>query len=81
MSLEMKGTLMRTLLEATKDEQVELVDGVKIHFGHDWAVMYPDQDRPTFHILAEADSRARAEQIVGTYRDKLKEWLARGAVA
>ncbi len=78
---EMKGTLMRTLLEATKDEQVELVDGVKIHFGHDWAVMYPDQDRPTFHILAEADSRARAEQIVGTYRDKLKEWLARGAVA
>ncbi len=78
---EMKGTLMRTLLEATKDEQVELVDGVKIHFGHDWAVMYPDQDRPTFHILAEADSRARAEQIVGTYRDRLKEWLARGAVA
>ncbi|MBI4572264.1 MAG: mannose-1-phosphate guanyltransferase [candidate division NC10 bacterium] len=78
---EMKGTLMRTLIEATKDEQVELVDGVKIHLGSDWAVLYPDQDKPFFHILAEATTRARAEQILGTYRDKVQEWLAQGAAA
>jgi mannose-1-phosphate guanylyltransferase/phosphomannomutase len=76
---EMKGTLMRTLIEATKDEQVELVDGVKIHLGSDWAAIYPDQDKPYFHILVEADGRARAEQIVSMYRDKVKDWLARGA--
>ena len=76
---EMKGTLMRTLIEATKDEQVELVDGVKIHLGSDWAAIYPDQDKPYFHILVEADGRARAEQIVAMYRDKVKDWLARGA--
>ena len=75
---EMKGTLMRTLIEATKDEQVELVDGVKIHLGSDWAAIYPDQDKPYFHILVEADGRARAEQIVSMYRDKVKDWLARG---
>lgn len=78
---ELKGTLMRTLIEATKDEQVELVDGVKIHLGPDWAILYPDPDKPSFHILAEAATRARAEQIVGTYRDKLKEWLASAAAA
>jgi mannose-1-phosphate guanylyltransferase/phosphomannomutase len=78
---EMKGTLMRTLIEATKDQEVELLDGVKIHLGSDWAAIYPDQDKPFFHILAEASSRTRAEQIVGTYRDKLKDWLARGPVA
>jgi len=78
---EKKGTLMRTLIEATKDEQVELVDGVKIHLGSDWAVIYPDQDKPFFHILAEATTRARAEQILGTYRDKVQEWLAQGAAA
>jgi mannose-1-phosphate guanylyltransferase/phosphomannomutase len=75
---EMKGTLMRTLIEATKDDQVELVDGVKVHFGADWAIVYPDQDKPFFHILAEASTRSRAEQIVGTYRDRVKEWLQRG---
>ncbi len=78
---EMKGTLMRTLIEMTKDQQVELVDGVKIHLGTDWAAIYPDQDRPVFHILAEAGSRSRAEQIAGSYREKLKEWLARGGAA
>jgi len=76
---EMKGTLMRTLIEATKDEEVELVDGVKIHLGSDWAAIYPDQDKPYFQILVEADSRARAEQIVTMYRDKVKDWLDRGA--
>ncbi len=78
---EMKGTLMRTLIEATKDEEVELVDGVKVRLGGDWAVIYPDQDKPFFHILAEAATRGRAEQILGTYRDKMREWLARGATA
>lgn len=78
---EMKGTLMRTLIEATKDDQVELVDGVKIHLGNDWAAIYPDHDKPAFHILVEAATRARAEEIAGTYRDKVKEWLARGAAA
>jgi glutamate dehydrogenase/leucine dehydrogenase len=32
-------------------------------------------------ILAEAATRARAEQIVGTYRDRLKEWLGVGVEA
>jgi len=77
-SWEMKGTLMRTLIEATKDQEVELIDGVKIHVGSDWAVIYPDQDKPYFHILAEAGTRAQAGKIVATYRDKLKDWLARG---
>jgi len=49
---------MRTLIEETKQEQVELVDGVKIHLGGDWAAIYPDQDRPHFHILAESGTRA-----------------------
>jgi mannose-1-phosphate guanylyltransferase/phosphomannomutase len=78
---EMKGTLMRTLIEATKDQEVELMDGVKIRLGSDWAAIYPDQDKPFFHILAEAGSRTRAEQIVGTYRDQVKDWLARGPAA
>lgn len=27
------------------------------------------------HAVILAETRARAEQIVGTYRDRLKEWL------
>ncbi|HSB81674.1 MAG TPA: nucleotidyltransferase, partial [Candidatus Methylomirabilis sp.] len=78
---EMKGTVMRSLIEATKDAQVELVDGVKIHQGTDWVILYPDPDRPVFHIQAEAGTRPRAEQMIGDYRDKLKGWLASGVPA
>jgi mannose-1-phosphate guanylyltransferase/phosphomannomutase len=74
---ERKGTLMRTLIEATKHDQVELVDGVKIHLGADWAILYPDPDRPVFHILAEAATRARAGQIAETYREQVATWLGR----
>jgi mannose-1-phosphate guanylyltransferase/phosphomannomutase len=72
---ERKGGLMRTLIEATKHENVELVDGVKIRWGADWAILYPDPDRPVFHICGEAATRARAEEIVGTYRDRVVGWL------
>jgi mannose-1-phosphate guanylyltransferase / phosphomannomutase len=78
---ERKGAVMRTLIEATKDERVELVDGVKIHLGSDWTVLYPDPDRPVFHILAEATTRARAEEIVGKYRTQVTHWLGGAAAA
>jgi mannose-1-phosphate guanylyltransferase/phosphomannomutase len=72
---ERKGGLMRRLIEATAGESVELVDGVKIHLGEDWAILYPDPDRPVFHVRAEAATRARAEQIVETYRRKVEQLL------
>ena len=78
---ERKGTLMRTLIEATKHDQVELVDGVKIHLGADWAILYPDPDRPVFHILVEAATRARAGQIAETYRAQVATWLGRDGAA
>ena len=78
---EQKGTLMRTLIEATKHEDVELVDGVKVRLGAEWAILYPDPDRPVFHILAEAATRARAEQIAEGYRAQVKGWLGREGTA
>jgi len=78
---EMKGTLMRLLIEETKHERVELLDGVKIHLGSEWVIVYPDQEKPFFHIVAEAEGRTRAEQLVGAYVDRVKAWLGRGASA
>ena len=68
---ERKGGAMRALIAATADEQVELVDGVKVHLGSDWVILYPDQDRPYFHIVAEATTLARAEAHLARYREIL----------
>jgi mannose-1-phosphate guanylyltransferase / phosphomannomutase len=68
---ERKGGTMRALIAATADEQVELIDGVKVRLGSDWVILYPDQDRPYFHIIAEGSTQARAESHLARYRDVL----------
>ncbi len=73
---ERKGSVMRQLIEQARGDQVELIDGVKIYSGRDWIVLYPDHDRPTFHLLAESASRDRAEESVSKYRSLIREWVA-----
>jgi len=71
---EKKGTVMRRLLEATRGEVVELVDGVRIRMGEDWVAAIPDPDRALFHVVAEAGARARADELVRRYAGLIEEW-------
>ncbi len=72
---ESKGTIMRSLIEETKEENVELIDGIKIYWGKDWVLLYPDQDRPFFHIVAEGETSSRAEALLQQYREKVHSRL------
>ena len=75
---ERKGVVMRHLLEATRDERVDLTDGVKVFLKDDWVALYPDQDRAVFHVVAEAASRQRAHAVAATYRDLVRDCIAKG---
>ncbi len=55
---EQKGAVMRTLVEQSKDREVELVDGVKVLHDDGWALALPDPEEPVTHVWAEADSDA-----------------------
>lgn len=72
---ESKGTVMRNLIEATQGENVELIDGIKIYFGKEWVLLFPDQDKPFFNLAAEAETEARAEALIQQFREKIKGWL------
>jgi len=77
---ERKGGTMRALIAATAEDQVELVDGVKVHLGNDWVILYPDQDRPCFHIIAEANTRSKAEALLVRYQDVLAQCMKQPGV-
>ena len=47
------------LVEQSKDREVELVDGVKVHHDDGWALALPDPEEPVTHVWAEAGSRRR----------------------
>ena len=55
---EQKGTVMRTLVELSKDREVDLVDGVKVLHDDGWALALPDPEEPITHIWAEAETDA-----------------------
>jgi len=71
---ELKGTVMRHIIEETKDQKAELIDGVKIHFDNDdWVLILPDVSRPIFHINAESDSIEKATDLADRYIEMIRE--------
>jgi len=71
---EKKGLIMRRLLEATREERIELVDGVRVRIGEDWVAAIPDPDRALFHVIAEAGTRPRAQELVDHYKQLIVSW-------
>jgi mannose-1-phosphate guanylyltransferase/phosphomannomutase len=69
---ERKGAVMRRLIEATKSEDVELIEGVRVRRDEAWVAAIPDPDRGCFHVVAEAADRERARRLVEEFRDRIE---------
>ncbi len=73
---EQKGLVMRKVVEAVKDHEMLLVDGVKILLDDGWALVLPDPDEPLTHVWAEAtsdaDARGRAQAQARQIRQLLR---------
>jgi mannose-1-phosphate guanylyltransferase/phosphomannomutase len=72
---EQKGTVMRTLVEQSKDREVELVDGVKVLHGDGWALALPDPEDPVTHVWAEATSDADARRLAQEYARRIRQMV------
>jgi mannose-1-phosphate guanylyltransferase/phosphomannomutase len=68
---EKKGTVLRTIVDEVKDEEVDLTDGVKIFHGDDWVLVLPDPARPIVHVCAEAESEKGAQKLIAQYVAKI----------
>ena len=71
---ERKGAVMRRLIEATKGDDVELIEGVRLTRGEDWVAAIPDADRACFHVVAESVDRDRARVLAEEYRERIDGW-------
>ena len=72
---EQKGTVMRSLVELTKDREIELVDGVKVLHEDAWALALPDPEDPVTHIWAEGASDAEARRLAQEYARRIRQLL------
>lgn len=69
--LEAKGKAMRHLIEATHDEDVVLIDGVKVRREGRWVALIPDAVAPVMHIFAEPAEEA--QDLIREYRAVVEE--------
>jgi mannose-1-phosphate guanylyltransferase/phosphomannomutase len=70
---EHKGMVMRTLVEQSKDREVDLVDGVKVRHGDGWALALPDPEEPVTHVWAESTTEADARRLAQEYARRIRQ--------
>ncbi len=71
---EAKGSVMRHISEeSSRNERVELVDGIKIFDQDSWVLVLPDSIEPVFHIYAESPDEATSQELVSSYARKIEQ--------
>lgn len=71
---EYKGRVMRHAMEHSDRLERQLVDGVKIFLGDDWALLIPDKEKPFFHVVAESSDADRAQALAREYEERVRRW-------
>ncbi len=72
-----KGSVMRRLIELTKNEKRETIDGIKVHYNDGtWVHLLPDKERAIFHINAESENEGQARSVVDRFESQINDWLS-----
>jgi mannose-1-phosphate guanylyltransferase/phosphomannomutase len=72
---EQKGMVMRSLVEMSKDREVQLIDGVKVRHEGGWALALPDPEEPVTHVWAESTTDAEAKALVKEYALRIRQLM------
>lgn len=72
-----KGALMRHLVETHANEDLELIDGVKIvdRYTDSWVLILPDAGEPLVHVFANSDDRNWVDENLRKYRTYVQEFI------
>jgi mannose-1-phosphate guanylyltransferase/phosphomannomutase len=72
---EKQGLVMRSIMEAAKDQELVLVDGVKVLYSDGWALVLPDPEEPLTHVWAEAATDAEAKVRAHDHARRIRNLL------
>jgi len=68
-----KGTVMRTLINEGGEENVELLDGIKVFHDQGTALVLPDAEKPVYNVYAEGFSQEIADELTDMYLKKIDD--------
>ena len=73
---DVKGRVMRAMMERHLRDRVDLTDGVKVFFDDGWVLVVPDADRPEYHIIASTLDPVRSRALVDEYSTLVRSVVA-----
>jgi len=73
-AFEMKGGIMRKMSEDSLEMEASFIDGIKVQFDNDWALVLPDQYSSFVHVFAEAKDEKTARKLLDEYQKKVEKW-------
>ena len=76
---EVKGRVMRTMMERHMKDRVDLTDGVKVFVDGGWVLVVPDADRPEYHIIASTLDPVQADRLVSEYSQLVRSVVSEAA--
>ncbi len=76
---EVKGRVMRSMMERHLKDRVDLTDGVKVFVDDGWVLVVPDADRPEYHVIASTLDPARSNRLVEEYSQLVRAVVAEAA--
>jgi mannose-1-phosphate guanylyltransferase / phosphomannomutase len=69
---DVKGKVMRRLLEDHQGQNVDLVDGLKVFVDGGFVLVRPDPDEPSYQVVASVGDEATAQRLVAEYLEKVR---------
>jgi mannose-1-phosphate guanylyltransferase/phosphomannomutase len=76
---EVKGRVMRTMMEKHLKDRVDLTDGVKVFVDDGWVLVAPDADRPEYYIIASTKDAGHAQRLVEEYSQLVRAVVSEAA--
>src|SRR5438067_486210 len=76
---EVKGRVMRTMMERHLKDRVDLTDGVKLFVDDGWVLVAPDPDRPEYYIIASTTDAGHSNRLVEEYSQLVRSVVAEAA--
>ena len=76
---EVKGRVMRTMMEKHLKDRVDLTDGVKVFVDDGWVLVAPDPDRPEYYVIASTTDPVHADRLVEEYSQLVRSVVAEAA--
>ena len=64
---DVKGRVMRTMMEKHLRDRVDLTDGVKVFIEGGWVLVVPDADKPEYHVIASTLDPALSDRLIEEY--------------